>query len=52
MSHNDNGRTDHSVHSLGNGYSPFSMLSVGDRVPDNILEEDLEHTSGLFVYKT
>ena len=25
------------------------MLRVGDRVPDDILEEDLEHTAGLFI---
>ena len=29
-----------------------SMLGVGDRVTDDILEEDLEHTTGLLVDET
>ena len=29
-----------------------SMLGVGDRVMDDILKEDLEHTTSLLVYKT
>ena len=28
------------------------MFSVGDRVPDDVLEEDLEDTTGLFVDET
>ncbi len=28
------------------------MLGVGDRVTDDILEEDLEHTAGLLIDKT
>ena len=28
------------------------MLGVGDRVADDVLEEDLEHTAGLFVDET
>lgn len=28
---------------------PFSMLGVSDRISDNILEEDLEHSTGFFV---
>ena len=31
---------------------PFSMFGVGDRISDNVLEEDLENTTGLFVDKT
>jgi hypothetical protein len=31
--------------------SPFSMLSVGDRVPNNILKEDLENTTCLLIYE-
>ena len=29
-----------------------SMLGVGDRVTDDVLEEDLEHTTGLLVDET
>ena len=32
--------------------SPFGMLCVGDRVADDILEEDLENTTSLLVDKT
>jgi hypothetical protein len=28
------------------------MLGVGDGVPDDVLKEDLEHTTGLFVDET
>ena len=28
------------------------MLGVGDRVPDNVLKEDLEDTTGFFVDET
>ena len=28
------------------------VLSVGDRVTDDVLEEDLQHTSGLFIDET
>ena len=34
----------HGGHSL-----PLCMLGVGDCIPDDILEENLEHTTGLFV---
>ena len=37
----------HHVH--GGDCLPLCVLSVGDRVPDDILEEDLEHTAGLFI---
>ena len=29
-----------------------SVLGVGDRVPDDVLKEDLEHTAGLLVDET
>lgn len=28
------------------------MFSVGDRITDNVLQEDLEHTTGFFVDET
>ena len=31
---------------------PLGMLSVRDRVPDNVLKEDLEDTASLLVDKT
>jgi hypothetical protein len=31
---------------------PLSMLGVGDGVTDNILEEDFENTTSLFIYET
>jgi hypothetical protein len=31
---------------------PPGVLSVGDRVPDDVLKEDLEHTTGLLVDET
>ena len=40
----------HHIHS-GDGLAA-SVLSVGDRVADDILEEDFEHAAGLFVDET
>ena len=31
---------------------PLGMLSVGDSVTNNIFQENLEHTSGLFINET
>lgn len=31
---------------------PFSMFGVGDRISDNVLEEDFENAAGLFIYQT
>lgn len=31
---------------------PLGVLSVGDRVTNNVLKEDLENTSGLLVNET
>ena len=32
--------------------SPFSMLSIGDGVADDVLEENLKNTTSLFIDKT
>ena len=32
--------------------APLGVLSVGDRVADDVLEEDLEHTTGLLIDET
>ena len=37
----------HHIH--GSDSLPLSMLGVGDGITDDILKEDLEHTTGLFV---
>ena len=31
--------------------TPFSMLSIGDRVADDVLKEDLKNTTSLLVDK-
>jgi hypothetical protein len=33
----------------GRGDAPLGVFGVGDRVADDVLEEDLEHAAGLFV---
>jgi hypothetical protein len=32
--------------------TPFSMLSIGDRVADDVLQEDLKNTTSLLVDKS
>ena len=42
-----------SVHNIHGGDSlPPGVLSVGNRVPDDVLKEDLEDTTSLFVDET
>ena len=36
----------------GAGYAPLGVLSVGNRVTNDVLEEDLENTTSLFVNET
>ena len=38
-------------HVHGGDSLPLGVLRVGDRVPDDVFEEDLEHPTGLFVDK-
>ena len=37
--------------SIRKRHVPFSVLGVSDRVTDDVLEEDLENATGLFVDK-
>ena len=41
------------IHHIHSGYRlPLGMLSVGDRVSDDIFKEDLENPTGFFIDET